>query len=56
MQLLKQEEVAVLLKMSVETFRKSVKHYSKFPKPKKLTPKSRPRWELEDIENYIKSL
>lgn len=56
MQLLKQAEVAQRLNVSIETFRKNVKHYSKFPKPVKLTPKSRPRWRDVDIDSYLNDI
>ena len=56
MQLLKQAEVAQRLGVHVDTFRKVVKHYSKFPKPVKLTPKSRPRWRDVDIETYLNDI
>jgi predicted DNA-binding transcriptional regulator AlpA len=56
MQLLKQAEVAQRLGVHVDTFRKVVKHYSKFPRPVKLTPKSRPRWRDVDIEKYISNI
>ena len=53
MELLKTKEVAIKLKVSVDTFRKVVKHQEEFPKPVLLTPKSHPMWRDTDIDNFL---
>lgn len=53
MELLKTKDVAVKLKISVDHFRKVVKHQQEFPKPVLLTPKAHPMWRDDDIDNYV---
>lgn len=53
MALLKTKEVAAKVRVSIEYFRKVVKHNPKFPKPVKLTPKSHPQWIDTEIDNFI---
>lgn len=53
--LLKSAEVATRLHIGYTTFRTIVKHQPDFPKPILLTPKSRPLWRNEDIEQYLRS-
>ena len=54
MKLLKTKEAAEKLRYSIDHFRKFIKHQPDFPKPVKLTPRARPQWRDEDIENYLK--
>lgn len=53
MKLLKSKEVAEKLRIGYGTFRKEIKHQPDFPKEIKLTPKSRPMWNEEEIDNYL---
>lgn len=53
MKLLKSKSVADMLSVGYTTFRTIVKHQPDFPKPIKLSPKSRPMWRQDDIEQYI---
>ncbi len=53
MELLKTKEVATKLKVSIDHFRKTVKHQEEFPKPVKLTPKAHPMWRDTDIDQYL---
>lgn len=52
--LIKSKEAAKKLGVCYETFRKVIKHQPDFPKVIKLTPKSRPMWNEDDIDNYLK--
>lgn len=54
MKLLKTKETADKLRISIDHFRKCVKHQPDFPKPVKLTPKAHPQWIADDIDNYLK--
>lgn len=54
MELLKTKEAADKLRVSIDHFRKCIKHQPDFPKPVKLTPKAHPQWIAEDIEKYLK--
>ncbi len=54
MKLIKSKEVAIKINRCYDTFRKVIKHEPDFPKPIKLTPKSRPLWDEDDIDNYLK--
>lgn len=54
MKLIDSKIAAVKLHVCYETFRKVVKNQPGFPKPIKLTPKSHPKWNEEDIDNYLK--
>jgi predicted DNA-binding transcriptional regulator AlpA len=53
MKLLKTEEVASMLNVSVSHFNQHIKTQSIFPKPLKLTPKARPQWRDVDIVNWL---
>jgi predicted DNA-binding transcriptional regulator AlpA len=56
MKLLKTKEAAERLNISIDTFRKKVKHQKTFPKPVLLTPKARPQWRDIDIDSFIASV
>ena len=53
MKLLKTKEVSQILNVSIDTFRKKVKHQPSFPKPVILSPKAHPQWRDEDVANYF---
>ena len=53
MKLLKTEQVAELLNVSVSHFNQHIKHQSSFPKSVKLTPKARPQWRDVDIYEWL---
>lgn len=53
MKLLKSKEAAEKLRIGYDTFRKEIKHQPDFPKAIKLTPKSHPMWDEEEIDNYL---
>lgn len=53
MKLLKQAEVAEILNISVDVFRKIVKHQPNFPRPFKVHPTARPKWLDTDIQQYL---
>ena len=53
MDLLKTKDVAIKLNISIDTFRKVVKHQPDFPKAVMLTTKAHPMWRDEDIEHYL---
>ena len=55
MALLKTAEVADKLRINIHHFRKVIKHSPDFPKPIKYKASSHPKWEEEDINEYIKT-
>lgn len=54
MKLLTTKEAAVKFRVSVDHFRKVIKHQPDFPKPILRTPKAHPLWDDGDIDNYLR--
>lgn len=55
MKLLKTKDVAEMMNVSIDTFRKSIKHQPNFPKTFKTHPNARPAWLDADIEAYMQA-
>ena len=54
MKLIRSKDAAAKLGVCYDTFRKVIKRQPDFPKTILLTPKSRPMWNEEDIDNYLR--
>lgn len=54
MKLIRSKDAAAKLGVCYDTFRKVIKHQPDFPKVILLTPKSRPMWNEDDIDNYLR--